>query len=181
MLRIVTSEVIVSSAVVFICSHRSHRTHWHIDTSAVSPDWTLGTFSILVSSISQKCSVLRGPEVAAAAQLRVMSLPWTNQRSVLWLCSQTTWSVDQSEVSITCAGRNFTCLRLISLSSRWPLSSTPGHRLLSAGRRLNWTLTWLPEYPYEAILGDDCQQLFHAWRSIQCSNKIYNTRQTNTI
>ena len=75
MLRIVTSEVIVSSAVVFICSHRSHG---HIDTSAVSPDWTLGTFSILVSSISQKCSVLRGPEVAAAAQLRVMSLPWTN-------------------------------------------------------------------------------------------------------
>ena len=59
----------------------------HIDTSAVSPNWTLGTFSILVSSISQKCSVLRGPEVAAAAaQLRVMSLPWTNQRSVLWLC-----------------------------------------------------------------------------------------------
>ena len=27
---------------------------------------------------------------------------------------------------------------------------------------VDFILTWLPEYPYEAILGDDCQQLFQA-------------------
>ena len=109
----------------------------HIYTSAVSPDWTLAP--------SQSWCPRSPRSVACCGARR-----WRRRRSWGWWASpgpirgQYCGYVDQLEVSIvvmltnqsevstsiTCAGRNFTCLRLISLSSRWPLSSTPGHRML---------------------------------------------------